>query len=44
MSKKSKKDKKKNKKEEQRTSLTASEKSGVKLDLRSVELPPGQRQ
>ncbi len=39
MSKKSKKDKKKNKKEEQRTSLTASEKSGVKLDLRSVELP-----
>jgi|SRR5580704_2852397 putative transcriptional regulator len=39
MSKKSKKDKKKNKKEEQRTSSTAVEKSGVKLDLRSVELP-----
>lgn len=39
MSKKSKKDKKKNKKEEQRTSLTGAEKSGLKLDLRSVELP-----
>jgi DNA-binding transcriptional regulator YiaG len=39
MSKKSKKDKKKNKKEDQRTSSTAAEKSGVKLDLRSVELP-----
>lgn len=39
MSKKSKKDKKKNKKEEQRTSLAVTERSGVKLDLRSVELP-----
>jgi putative transcriptional regulator len=39
MSKKSKKDKKKNKKDEQRTSLTGAEKNGVKLDLRSVEIP-----
>jgi len=42
MSKKSKKDKKKNKssKEEQRTpATTGAEKSGIKLDLRSVELP-----
>lgn len=41
MSKKSKKDKKKNRnKEEQRTPATAStERSGIKLDLRSVELP-----
>lgn len=41
MSKKNKKDKKKNKnKDEQRAAVTAtSDKSGVKLDLRSVELP-----
>ena len=41
MSKKNKKDKKKNKnKDEQRTVVAAaSDKSGVKLDLRSVELP-----
>ena len=41
MSKKNKKDKKKNKnRDEQRTPLaSAGEKSGVKLDLRTVELP-----
>lgn len=39
MSKKSKKDKKKNRKEDQRISSPAAERNGIKLDLRSVELP-----
>jgi len=41
MGKKNKKDKKKKHKEEERsTGAAAAEKSGVKLDLRSVEIPP----
>src|SRR5215469_2980784 len=40
MGKKNKKDKKKKHKEEERTPGAAAEKSGVKLDLRSVEIPP----
>ncbi|HSY12934.1 MAG TPA: helix-turn-helix domain-containing protein [Verrucomicrobiae bacterium] len=39
MSKKNKKDKKKKNRDEQRTPVAAAEKSGVKLDLRTVELP-----
>lgn len=39
MSKKNKKDKKKSRKEEQRTAVASSEKSNIKLDLRTVELP-----
>jgi putative transcriptional regulator len=41
MGKKNKKDKKRNKRkdEERAPAVTASEKSGIKLDLRSVELP-----
>ncbi len=40
MSKKNKKDKKKKNRDEQRTPVAAAEKSSVKLDLRTVELPP----
>jgi DNA-binding transcriptional regulator YiaG len=40
MGKKNKKDKKRNKRKDESQTVAASEKSGIKLDLRSVEIPP----
>ncbi|HKD86772.1 MAG TPA: helix-turn-helix domain-containing protein [Terriglobales bacterium] len=40
MGKKNKKDKKKNKRKEEERAAAAPEKSGIRLDLRSVEIPP----